>query len=160
VHSKPLSIAIRSSSVLGTGLALWMLVWRPWMVNLSLPEIERRTRQAEVSTATQKVVIARANLEELEALPPAARRIVDFHVLTAVNRRFAGNRGGEIDAYDAALAIDQRPELYFDRGEAHLADGDIERAVADLAHAVRFNPNLLDRIDGELRERVARAAGQ
>ena len=64
-----------------------------------------------------------------------------------------------IDIYTRALRVDQRPEIYFDRGLARQRLGETDAAVADMATAARFNPFLVEQLDGELRPRVTAAAG-
>jgi hypothetical protein len=58
---------------------------------------------------------------------------------------------------DEALRVDDRPQVYYNRGLMLLELGRVNDAVRDLATAVDFDPSLLAGIDGELRDRVAKA---
>jgi hypothetical protein len=57
------------------------------------------------------------------------------------------------------LRIDDRPEIYVNRGLVRLHLGQTDLAVSDLATAARFDPSVLYQLEGELRARVAAAVG-
>ena len=62
-------------------------------------------------------------------------------------------------AYTRALALYQRPEIYYNRGMTLIGMGRVDEAIADLTIAARFMPQFLEELDGETRRRVAAAAG-
>ena len=80
-------------------------------------------------------------------------------LLYGANCEILGRWKEAADAYTRALRIDQRPEIYSNRGLVLLQLGRADAAVADLATAARFNPTSSINVDGELRPRVAAAAG-
>jgi tetratricopeptide (TPR) repeat protein len=131
----------------------------PFRDNLAMREIDERTDIAQSADPQQAIVLARTNLADLErtvrshALDPA------WYLLFGANCELLGRWQDAANAYTRALSIDQRPEIYFNRGLALLHLGHVEAATADLVIAVRFNPTFIEQIDGELRARVAKAAG-
>jgi tetratricopeptide (TPR) repeat protein len=103
--------------------------------------------------------MARENLRDLDRIVSARRVDVSWYVLYGSNCMLMGRWREAVDVYTRALRVDQRPEIYFDRALARLQLGEIDAAVADLATAARFNPFLVEQLDGELRVRVTAAAG-
>jgi tetratricopeptide (TPR) repeat protein len=151
--------AARAAAVIVAVLLLYRLVWLPWRAQHVLTAVSVRT-EAVVREPQLKAQIGRDNLERLQDVAPVLTTDPDFYLAYAANARLADDLPLAIAQYTAALQrADRRPEIYFERGMTYLAMGNIDAATADLARAARFNPGLLDQISGELRVRVARAAG-
>jgi tetratricopeptide (TPR) repeat protein len=151
--------AIRAAAVIVAALALHSLCVVPYLANLRLVDIERRTARAQVLDAVQAVPMARTNLRDLARDERAQRLDADWYVLYGANCEILGRYGDAVAIYSQALRIDQRPEIYANRGLAKLQMGRIDAAVNDLAVAARFNPFVLYQLDGDLHTRVAAAAG-
>ena len=105
------------------------------------------------------VPLARANLADLDRIARSRRLDPAWYMFYGANCEILERWQDAADAYTRALAIDQRPEIYFSRGLVMLHLGRIDQAAADMITAVRFNPFLIDQIGGELRARVAAEAG-
>jgi tetratricopeptide (TPR) repeat protein len=122
-------------------------------------EVERRSNLAESVEPQRAAILARDNLRDLDHIASARRLEVSWYMLYAANCTLMDRWRDALDTYTRALGIDRRPEIYFNRGLAHLHLGESDAAVADMATAARFNPFLLERLDGDLRARVTAAAG-
>jgi tetratricopeptide (TPR) repeat protein len=131
----------------------------PFLCNRQIRIIRRRTEAAMNFPTIRAAVVARENIERMNRVIGGCSTDVNAQLLFAANAELIGDKQGNLDHLDAALRIDQRPELYYDRGMAKLALGQVDAAVEDLGTAVRFNPTLVDDISGELRGRVVHAAG-
>lgn len=150
----------RGVAVVLAAAALFRLVWLPLQANIALPGIDQRALRAENSGGTARLMLARKNLDALASIEPVSRLNVDYYILSAVSARQAGDVDRAVAEYTKALAIDQRPELYFQRGNMYVEAGKILPAVADYAYAARFNRHLPDRLTGEMRRRVEAAIGR
>jgi tetratricopeptide (TPR) repeat protein len=105
------------------------------------------------------VALAHANIAQLQSVAPACRTSVEYELLYAANAALLHRWDEAFAHYNAALQIDRRPEIYFNRGLTRLQLGDIAGATQDLVIAVRFRPVLNDQLSGELHDRVAAQAG-
>lgn len=131
----------------------------PFRDNIAIREIEQQTNVAQDADPSRAVVIARANLDELDRIARSHALDPAWYLDYGANCEILGRWQDAVNSYTRALAVDQRPEIYFNRGLALLHLGQVEAATSDLTTAVRFNPTFLDQIDGELHARVALAAG-
>lgn len=149
----------RAAAVIVAAIALHTFCVLPYLANLRFDEIRRRTERAQVLDAVQAAPIARANLRDLERSEGVQRFNSVWYVLYGANCEILGRPGDAIAVYSQALRIDQRPEIYVNRGLAKLQMGSIDAAVKDLAVAARFDPFVLYQLEGDLHTRVAAAAG-
>lgn len=145
--------------VVAAGFAIHRLCVIPFRDNRAMREVEERMRIAESVDSARAVPLARANLADLDRVARSRRLDPAWYMFYGANCEILDRWQDAADVYTRALAIDQRPELYFSRGLVMLHLGQIDRAAEDMITAVRFNPFLLDRIGGELRARVAAGAG-
>ena len=151
---------VRAIAVVVAAYALWRICVLPYRAIFLETTIAARSTAADRIGGQRGVIMARQNLHELAAIEPERRLSPSWYMLYAENCTTLGRWHEAIDLYDRALRIDQRPEIYFNRGLVRLHLGDANAGIADMATAVRFNENLLDNIEGELRLRVAAAAAQ
>ncbi len=140
-------------------LAIHRLCVIPFRDNVTMREIEERMRVAETVDSARAMSLARANLAALDGVARSRQLDPAWYMYYGANCEILDRWQDAADVYTRALAIDQRPEIYFSRGLVRLHLGQIDRAAEDMITAVRFNPFLIDRIDGELRARVAAGAG-
>jgi len=131
----------------------------PFRDNMVMREIEERMNVAQSVDSVRAVPLARANLDDLDRVARSRRLDPAWYMFYGANCEILDRWQDAADVYTRALAIDQRPELYFSRGLVMLHLGRIDQAAQDMITAVRFNPFLLDQIGGELRARVAAGAG-
>jgi hypothetical protein len=144
----PLRWTIRILAIGVACLALYRVTWLPYHANHVLFEIDRSTEAAQNGGAYRAAPAARDNLARLQTVAAVARTDVVYHMLYAANARVLQRWDDALLHYDAALAIDRRPEIY------------VDAAIPDLTTAVRFRPSLVDELEGQLRERVGAAAAQ
>lgn len=149
----------RAFVVFAAALALYRYSWLPYQANHVLFEVDQRSDEAETADPIQGMPVARDNIAMLESVAVAGQTDVNYHMLYASNARMLQRPDLARQHYDAALAIDRRPEIYLQRGFTALESGHVEAAMPDFVRAVRFNPALLDQLDGPLGERVAHEAG-
>jgi len=139
--------------------ALHQLCVIPFRDNRTMREVEERMSVAQSVDPARAQPLARTNLADLDRVARSRRLDAAWYMFYGANCEILERWPDAADAYTRALAIDQRPELYFSRGLVMLHLGRIDQAAEDMIKAVRFNPFLLDQIGGELRARVAAGAG-
>ena len=152
-------VLVRAAAVLVASLGIYRMAVVPLRSNLVLREVELRTLTALTLDVQHAAVLARTNLEELQRAAAGSQLDPSWYLLRGVNLEILERWQEAADAYTQALRIDDRPEIYVNRGLVMMRVGRMDAAIRDLATAARFDPNVLKRIDGETRTRVAQAAG-
>jgi tetratricopeptide (TPR) repeat protein len=152
--------AFRATVLIAAAFALYRYSWLPYRANHVLFAVERRSEAAEGTDPLRGMPVARANIAMLESVEAGCRTDVNYHMLYAANARVLRRPDLARQHYDAALALDRRPELFLQRGFTALESGDVNRAVADFVQATRFNPALADELEGGLRDRVQHEASR
>ena len=150
---------VRAAALVAAALGIDRLCIEPHRAAVVEAAVERRTTVAEAVGPQLGAIMARENLRDLDRIAPARRLQASWYMLYGGNCTILERWGEAVDVYTRALRIDQRPEIYFNRALNRLRLGQIDAAAADMATAVRFNPFLLDNLEGDLRARVAAAAG-
>jgi tetratricopeptide (TPR) repeat protein len=145
--------------IAAAGFAIHRLCAIPFRDNLVMRDVEERMRIVETVDHLRAMPLARQNLADLDRMARSRRLDPAWYMFYGANCEILDRWQDAADAYTSALAIDQRPELYFSRGLVMLHLGQMDQAAADMVTAVRFNPSLIDQISGELRARVAAGAG-
>ena len=127
----------------------------PYECARALAPLQARTMQAAQASASDSgVVLARRNLERLDALPASCRDDLYWIMLVAANSRIVGDGQRAVAEYTRALARNQRPEIYYDRGMTLLEMHQPARAINDLAVAASFNPLLIEDLDFDTQRMV------
>jgi tetratricopeptide (TPR) repeat protein len=129
----------------------------PFRANFILREVALRSMAAQSLDARRAKELAHQNLSALIDTARAGKLDPAWYMLYGTNCEILGRWNEAAETYTNALRIDDRPEIYENRGLVMLQLGKPDRAVSDLATAVRFDPLILDQIEGELRVRVAAA---
>jgi tetratricopeptide (TPR) repeat protein len=145
--------------IAAAGFAIYRLCAIPFRDNLVMNDVAERMRIVENVDSFQAISLARLNLADLDRVAHSRRLDPAWYMFYGANCELLDRWQDAANAYTRALAIDQRPEIYFSRGLVMLHLGRIDQAAADMVRAVRFNPFFIDRVDGELRARVAAEAG-
>jgi tetratricopeptide (TPR) repeat protein len=139
---------------IAAALALYRFAWMPEHADHVLKEVTVSTQTALKMDSERAVLIARDNLDRLKPIAGACSLSVDYHMIYAVNARLLARNDEAIEHYSTALAADQRPEIYFERGLTYLEEGKLDAATADLGLAARFNPYSLEQLDPDMQEHV------
>lgn len=106
-------------------------------------------RMARTGQASRPLVSGHFQiLEDARRRDPA-----EVGVLVALGGQYAllGRAEPAIDAYRAALALEERPEIWLNLGQVHLAAGREEEAREAFAKAVALAPHLRGRVPEALR---------
>jgi len=156
---RSLIVLARVAAVAAAAFAIDVLCIRPYRGAVVEVEVEQRSTVAATADRQRAVIIVRDNLRDLDRIAPARRLAASWYMLYGGNLALINRWPEATEVYTRALTIDRRPEIYFDRGLARIHLGQLDAATADMATAARFNPFVLDQVDGELRARVAAAAG-
>ena len=150
---------VRAVAVVAAGIAIYFLCVLPYRANVEMRELTKRSMLAQSVDEHRAVIVARSNLADLDRIARARRLDAAWYMLYGSNLEILDRLPEAADVYTAALRIDDRPELYVNRAMVYVHLGRMDAAVADLAKAARFNPQALYELDGDLRKRVAAAAG-
>jgi tetratricopeptide (TPR) repeat protein len=141
------------------GFAVRRLCVIPFRDNLVMHDVDKRMVIVENVDSYRAMSLARLNLADLDRVARSRRLDPAWYMFYGANCEILERWQDAANAYTRALDIDQRPEIYFNRGLVMLHLGQIDRATADMVRAVRFNPFFIDRISGDLRTRVVAEAG-
>lgn len=141
------------------GFAVHHLCVIPLRDDLLMREIGQRMAIVENVDSYQAMSRAHLNLADLDRVARSRRLDPAWYLYYGANCEALHRWQAAANAYTRALDIDQRPEIYFNRGLVMLQLGQVDQATADMVRAVRFNPFFIDQISGELRTRVAAEAG-
>src|SRR5262245_4666545 len=141
-------VVLRTAAVVAAWFSFDYLCVEPFRGNLVLREVYQRSVMSESFDPKQAAVHARRHLLDLERVARSCHLDPAWYLLYASNCEVLQRWPEAVDAYTGALRIDDRPEIYFQRGLVMLRLGRIDAAVADMATAARFNPNTLNEIDG------------
>ena len=98
--------------------------------------------------------IADQNLRRLNEACRGCAPNVTFLLLLADNDELAGRTESVIRDLDRAIAVQPRPEIVRDRGNAKLEMGRLGDAIADFKIAAQFDPAYVDSLDPTLRARL------
>ena len=154
-----LRLSVRAAAVVAAVILFEYFCVLPYRGNLVLREVAERTAIAGTSDAPTAAILARRNLDDLDHAARARRLHPAWYMFYAANCDVLGRLPAAADAYTGALRVDDRPELYVNRARIFLRLGRTEEAVADLVKAARFDPAVVEQLDGALRARVTAAAG-
>ena len=157
--AKSLSVAIALVALIVAATGIDQLCIDPYRGNLTMRVVRQRSVLAESLDPMRAAPLAHTNLHDLDLVARVRRLDPEWYLLYGGNCEILGRWTEAADAYTRALTIDDRPEIYVNRGLVKLRMGSTDAAVADLAIAARFDPRVVKGIDGELRARVAAAAG-
>lgn len=152
-------VGLAMALLAAAGFAVDHLCVIPFRDNLVMGDVEQRMAVVESVDPYQAASLARRNLADLDRVARSHRLDPAWYLFYGANCELLERWQDAADAYTRALDIDQRPEIYFNRGLVMLHLGQVDRAAADMVRAVRFNPFFIDQISGELRARVAAEAG-
>lgn len=144
-------IARRALSALAFAAALagiWRWSYLPYRCNIDKRPIVGRTRAiANERRDDVARAYAREALAEIRPLRRACPRDLDLLMMEATNQAAMSHMDEAIATYRAALAVEKRPEIYFELANTEYAAGHFEDAVRDGALAVRFKPFLIADVD-------------
>jgi tetratricopeptide (TPR) repeat protein len=153
------TLLIRTVAIAGAAVAIEFFCLAPWRSNLVMRQVHQRSVTATSADEQRAVVLARASLDDLNGVARSERLNPAWYLLYGANCEILERWPDAVNAYSRALQIDDRPEIYVNRGLVYLHMGRTDAAAADMATAARFNPNILEQLEGPLRIRVTAVAG-
>lgn len=156
----PRSIAwlIRAAAVIALVFAARYLCYVPYQCNRMVLDISHSLEAMPTLREMEQLRIARRNIDLLHSTGTACSCDVNLHLLLAGNDRVLHDYDAARAEYTAALRVDERPEIYAERGMSELERGRVDAAIADLAAASRFNTSFAGSVDEGLRQRILAAA--
>ena len=154
-----LRISLRALALVVAAIALHYVCAMPYRANLALREISQRSAAAQGSDAQTAAVLARRNLQDLAGVATARRLDPAWYMLYGANLELLDRYPEAFDAYTRALRIDDRPELYVNRGLVLIHLQREDDAIRDLVTAARFDPTTVWHLEGDVRRRVTAAVG-
>ena len=122
------------------------LVVTPYAENVSKLSLDSNTRGAELADAYIAARTARANVVIATRLIEKNPADADLYLMLASNERIIGMNREAVAAYEDALRVHPRQEIYFDLGTLQLEMGERSAAIENLARAVRFDPAMAEEI--------------
>jgi tetratricopeptide (TPR) repeat protein len=133
---------------------------RPYVCNVTRKSVMTSTLRAYDRRATAEGrALAARNLTRLRDRDRHCAGNVQSLMLQAGNHRILGQHDRAAAKYEAALAIEKRPEIFMNLAQTQSEMLDFDRAVANYVQAARFDPFYLARIpDGPVRNEVVRQA--
>lgn len=138
VISKTFSVLWRTAVLLLVAVALYHLCWIPYGCNREVKAVQRSTDAALSAPPMEAPSVARRNLLRLDRCLPQSPTDVRLLMLAAANYQILDRHADAIAAYERALRIDKRPEIYYELGLTQLSVGDRSSALASLTRAARF----------------------
>ena len=153
------ALLLRMAALVAAGYAVNQLCIAPYRGNLILREVAARSLHAQSLDDRHAIDIAHTNLHDLDEVASGRRLDPAWYLLYGTNCEILGRWDEAAATYTTALRIDDRPEIYVNRGLVRLHLGQTDLAVSDLATAARFDPNVIYQLEGELRARVTAAVG-
>ncbi len=151
------TILPRAAALAIACLAIQRLCIEPYRGNLMITRVDLRTTEMEKRDPQIAVAMAHRNLRDLESVEESRGLDPQWYLLYGANWEAIGEWNRAADAYTRALAIDDRPEIYFRRGFVTVQMGRPDAALPDLVRAARFSEYYAEQLDGSLRLRVDEA---
>src|SRR5882724_9663002 len=142
-------LVLRCAVIVAAVFGIDRLCIVPYRGNLELRQIEQQTRLEQSLEPPRATALAHKNLHALGEAASGRKLDPAWYLLYGANCEVLGRWTDAADAYTQALRIDDRPEIYVNRGLVMLHLGRTDLAVSDLTTAARFDPTVLDQLDGE-----------
>lgn len=127
--------------VLWLGLQ-WRRCARQWEADRILKAVETSTAETLASRRAAPAVLLR-NAEELTRAEHLAPASASIRLAKGSQYLLLGRNELAIQAYEAALRLEPRPEIYLNLGRAQWRAGREESALGNFRLAVRLDPNLV-----------------
>jgi tetratricopeptide (TPR) repeat protein len=131
------------------GIYAWCVV--PYHCNIAKRPLVARTDAIASQRAPDVArAYAREALVRLRPLQRACPRDIDLLMLEGTNLAVMAHSDEAIAKYRDALAVEQRPEIYFELSAIEYAAGRTDDAIRDGVLAVRFRPFLIADVENPL----------
>ena len=153
-----LRFAVNAIIAAVAAILIYSLCVVPWRCNRAIRHVHLTTPQLDRMGTVSRARLARENLERLQSVAAGGRTDPNLYLLMSMNAEKLGRPEDAIAYLTDALKIDQRPEIYFNRGAIEIDLGRQDAATRDMVTAVKFNPALAARLEPEWQKIVADAA--
>ena len=140
----------------GSLFALRSCVVVPAGCLIRVKRVENQTKLAlDAAGNFQAIVLARENIDRLRHCENHYPLDVNVYMLEGANFQIMQQLDRAAAAYEKALRIDRRPEIYFNLGIVQLEMKHREKARTNFISAVTFAPRMIEEIpDITIREEV------
>jgi tetratricopeptide (TPR) repeat protein len=140
----------------------WLIYWAcvmPFRCNRELLSTRVSILNQPAMDPFRAARMADQNLRRLNDVCRGCAPNVTLLLLLADNDELAGRTESVISDLDRAIAVQPRPEIFADRGNAKLELGRLDDAIADFKIAARFDPVYIQEVDPTVRSRVLGETG-
>ena len=146
---------------LGFAAATRAFVIIPLHCLLVVKRTEDRTREAIAARPGFREVLARENIRALRRCEGRYSPDIHLYMLLGANHQLAEEWEQAAAAYESALRIDRRPEIYINIGMTRLHLNQEVAAIDAFVTACAFAPQMLDEVpEGDVRDRVVKEIGR
>jgi tetratricopeptide (TPR) repeat protein len=97
---------------------------------------------------------ARANIGALIRCEDSQPPDINLYMLLGANYQIVEEWDRAVAAYESALRIDRRPEIYLSLGTCHLETGEEQKAIDAFVAACAFAPAMIEEVPAAIREQV------
>lgn len=126
--------------------------------NRTKGEVNRHVRRfSRIGYEYDRAVLARRNLAKIDACLTQFPEDYQLYILRGANLRFLGRPEDAIAAFQQALTLAERPEIYAQIGEIEVERGNLEAARVALTKAATFNVIFVETVDEPLRSEIYKA---
>jgi predicted TPR repeat methyltransferase len=141
--------------VIVAGIAVVRVPWALQRCNIEKRHAEQLIDRSQtiVSDFDRQRVAAEetARLERCAVACPADWQV---HFLMATLHQIAGREPAALHSYELALALEQRPEIYYGMSLIQLENGQAAEGLANAEQAARFNLQFADLYEKQLRDEL------
>lgn len=149
------STFLRFLAIFLGAVAIYWVALRPFHCAHVVQAVEVQvTRHFGTLRHDELVRAARENIARLHSVQAGCSTDVDLYIGLASNLSVLGQHDEALRYLKAAVKADTRPEIHFNIALTLLDLGRVDEAVSEMAVACEFNPWLLDRLEGEFKDRV------
>jgi tetratricopeptide (TPR) repeat protein len=123
--------------------------------NVVKGEVNRDVRRfSRIGYEYDRVALARRNLAKLDPCIERFPEDYQLFILRGANLRVLGSPEEAVEAFQHALTLTERPEIYAQIGEIEVERGNIEAARLALTKAATFNVAFVETVDQPLRGEI------
>ena len=137
------------------GIALVRVPWALLRCNIEKRHAEQLIDQsATILSDFERQRAAAEETDRLERCAVAFPADWQVHFLMANLHQIAGRKPAALHSYELALALEQRPEIYYGISLLQFENGQTAEAIANAEKAATFNLKFADQYQRQLRDQL------